>query len=109
MKKKTGQYIIASILLLLSFNSFSQQSTPAWVSDKGYWVIESNRHQHLQYIVRFYNNDNIMTGTIEINGTKLNVKKTQVKMELKFMLEASLAAYAASITDKSSTDLAKKP
>ncbi|MEO5681382.1 MAG: hypothetical protein ABIQ88_02010 [Chitinophagaceae bacterium] len=98
MKKKITQYMLISFFILASFNSFSQEAshrTPAWVSDKGYWVVEGNIHQPLQCSVRFYNNDHVLTGKTAINGTRLNVRKRKVKMRLKAMLETSLLLWAS--------------
>jgi hypothetical protein len=113
MKKKIGKYVAAGLLLFISISSFSQdneRSTPAWVSDQGYWVVESNLHQPLQHTVRFYNNEHIIIATKDISGTKLNVKKRKVKMQLKSMLESSLLAWAAKEKAAAgNADLAKKP
>ena len=64
MKKTIATYAATAVLLLMSFSSFSQENisdetpavpaheTPAWVSDKGYWVVETNIHQPLQYTIK---------------------------------------------------------
>ena len=112
MKKKIGKYAAAVILIFVSFCSFGQNndhSTPAWVSDQGYWVVESNIHQPLQHTVRFYNNEHILIGTKDIAGTKMNMKRKKVKMQLKSMLESSLLVWAGKNTAAGNEALAKKP
>jgi hypothetical protein len=112
MKKKIGIYAAAVILMLVSFSSFSQNndhSIPSWVSDKGYWVVETNIHQPLQHTVRFYNNEHILVGTKDIAGTKMNMKRKKVKMQLKSMLESSLLVWAGKNPAAGNPDLAKKP
>ena len=112
MKKKIGKYAAAVIFILASFNAFSQSEPhriPAWVSDKGYWVVENNLHQPLQQTIRFYNNENIMIGTKDISGRKLNLKKRKTKMQLKSMLESSLLEWARTKTPAGNADLANQP
>lgn len=101
MKQKTKTWIAAMILSFISFSSFAQEETvtttttraPRWVSDKGYWVVESNIHSPLNHIVWFYNNDNILIYKEAVAGIKLNVAKRKVKMKLKKALETSVTAW----------------
>jgi hypothetical protein len=92
---KTGVFALA--LILISFRSFSQEQekavTPKWVSDKGYWVVESNIHSPLENTVRFYNNDNVQIYKETISGTRINFKKAKVKMKLKQALESAILAW----------------
>jgi len=112
MKKITARYLATAILIFASFCSFSQDNdhgTPAWVSDKGYWVVETNIHQPLQYTIRFYNNEHTIIGIKDVSGKKMNIKRRRVKMQLKSMLESSLTAWAVQHPAAGNTDLAKKP
>ncbi|MEO5594919.1 MAG: hypothetical protein ABIR15_03185 [Chitinophagaceae bacterium] len=112
MKKNIITYLATAILVFASFSSYSQdhdRSAPAWVSDKGYWVVETNIHQPLQYTIRFYNNENTIIGTKDISGKKMNMKRRRVKMQLKSMLEFSLAEWAVQNPATGNTGLAQKP
>lgn len=90
---------IKPALFVLAFSfvsviSFSQkQSSPRWLSEKGYWVIEGNINQPLDHIVRFYTNDNVMIYKETVTGIKLNAQKRKVRMKLKKVLDASLVAW----------------
>jgi len=109
--KKTIAVCIAVLLVLVSFHSFSQQGyhkIPAWVSEKGYWVVERNIHTPRQCIIRFYNNDNVLVGTKEITGTKLKLNRKKTKIQLKSMLEAGLLQWARR-QEAAAEDLVKKP
>lgn len=75
------------------FAQDSQPSTPAWVSDKGWWVVESNIHTPRQCIVYFYNNDGILVYKENIEGLRLNPAKRMIKKELKQVLETSVLAW----------------
>ncbi len=66
---------------------------PDWVSDKGYWVVESNIHSPLDHIITFYNNENELLYKETITGVKLNPEKRKVKMKLKKVLESAVLAW----------------
>jgi len=111
MKKTIAVCSIAGLLVLASLHSFSQQGyykIPAWVSEKGYWVAEKNLHTPRQCIIRFYNNNNTLVGTKEINGIKLRLKRKKTKLQLKSMLEAELLQWAGR-QNSAAEDLVKKP
>ncbi len=112
MKKKISQLAAAGIFMLLSFAAYSQQpdpSVPAWVSDKGYWVVEGNIYHPLQHTIRFYNNHHIMIASRQVTSKRLNVKRKKVKMQLKSMLESSLQEWAARQAGTGPADVAGKP
>jgi hypothetical protein len=98
MKQKTKAWAAAVVLGFFSLSSFAQErvvTTPAprWVSDKGYWVVESNTHSPLNHTVWFYNNDNVLIYKEAVAGIKLNTAKRKVKMKLKKVLEVSVTAW----------------
>ena len=99
-------FFAISFTLLLSFFSvavFAQSEeeatettvnpTPKWVSEKGYWVVESNIHTPKVSIIYFYNNDNVLLYKENVNGMVINLKKRRVKMGLKKVLEQSVLAF----------------
>ncbi|MBN8862374.1 MAG: hypothetical protein J0H92_03340 [Sphingobacteriales bacterium] len=97
MKKEIKQMIFASGFSLIAVMGWTQDetpSTPKWVSDKGYWVVESNINQPQQYTIRFYNNQHELIGRKDLSGIKLNVRKRKTKMMLRESLESSLEAWA---------------
>jgi len=98
--KKT--VIIALALCLFGFAGIAQPdyeeetrviTTPKWVSEKGYWIIESNIKTPETSIVYFYTNDNTLVYKEKIEGVVLNVKKQKVKMRLKKLLEQMIYTY----------------
>ena len=100
MKKQINTYMIAGALMLLSFSSIGQQQRKSsLISTDGYWVVEGNLHTPLQHTIRFYNNDNVLIGTKELGGVKLNTKKRKVKIMLKQGLESSLLAWGQKKTE----------
>ena len=86
---------IAAVVAMcfISLTSFSQSQAPRWVSDKGYWVIESTITSPLEHVVRFYNNDDILLYKESLSGVRLDPKKRKVKMKLKKVLESSITAW----------------
>ena len=89
--------IVISVGLFAQLTSIkhkkSQPDLPAWVSDKGYWVVESNIHQRDSHTVFFYSNDNVLMYKEKLEGIKLNVEKRRIKMKLKRALETSAIAW----------------
>ena len=102
MAHKSRRWIVIAILSLASMGSFAQLTKykdnekpklPRWVSDKGYWVIESNINYPKDHIIRFYNTNNTLVYKETLAGVKLNPEKTKVKMKLKRILESSVVAW----------------
>ena len=67
--------------------------TPKWVSEKGYWVIESNKNNPSASVLYFYNNDNMLVYKEKVEGIVFNLKKRNTKMQLKKVLDQSVVAY----------------
>ena len=102
MTNRSKRWIVIAILCLASMGSFAQLTIfkdegkpkfPRWVSDKGYWVIESNINYPKDHIIRFYNTENTLVYKETLTGVKLNPKKAKVKMKLKKILESSVVAW----------------
>jgi hypothetical protein len=70
-----------------------QHKVPAYVSDRGYWIVESNIYTPRQCTIRFYNNDHVMVYTEKVEGVQLKLKRKKVKMHLKQVLETTLVAW----------------
>ena len=82
-----------SLLTLASFAQEPQKGIPRWLSDKGYWVVESNIHIPLEHTIWFYNNENVLIYKETVSGIRLNPDKRKVKMKLKKVLESSVMAW----------------
>jgi hypothetical protein len=92
----------ATILIFLSTSlvSFAQdeeqtqpQRNPRWISDKGYWVIESNVKTPYHSVIHFYNNENVLVYREKVDGMKINLNRNRTKMRLKKILEQSIVAW----------------
>lgn len=89
-------WVAATVFCFLSTIAISQDEkpeTPRWVSDKGYWVVESNINDPMKHVIRFYFNDNTLIYTEELNGVKFNPGKKRVRIKLKKVLESSVLAW----------------
>jgi hypothetical protein len=95
MKQKLIHGIAITVLSFLSCYACSQEQTPTpdWVSDKGYWVIETNKHTPLDHILWFYNNENTLVYKETLHGVRLNPDKRRVKMKLKKAVEAVIIVW----------------
>ena len=92
-----------SFMVLLSFISVAVSAqteeeitpvpTPKWVSDNGYWIVETNINTPKNNTIYFYNNDHVLIYKEKLDGVVLKVKKRSVKMNLKKVLDQSITAY----------------
>ena len=94
MKKQ----LLVTLLLGLGIQAaiFAQdkpRNAPEWVSEKGWWVVESNIHAPKQHIVYFYNNDGVLVYKEKIDGLRINPSKKITKMQLKQVLETTVLAW----------------
>jgi len=97
--------IISSTFLMLFFTgisivAFSQDQdqvyapvTPKWISEKGFWQIETNKSTPENSIIYFFNNDGTLVYKERIEGQVINIKKRKVLMTLKKVLEESVVAW----------------
>jgi hypothetical protein len=93
---KTKWIITAIIGLLMQTAVFGQNKpivSPEWVSEKGWWMVESNIHSPKQHIVYFYNNDGVLVYKEKIEGMRLNPEKRSIKMRLKKALETAIVTW----------------
>ena len=93
MMKKGLAIAIICLLTVATSSQHKPASTAPWVSELGYWVLESNLNAPGHHIVRFYNNENMLVYTETLDGVKLNPDKRKVKMKLKKALETSLLSW----------------
>lgn len=94
MKKNVSFFFIISMMINAAVVAQdNQRASPPWVSEKGWWVVESNIHAPKQHIVYFYNNDRVLVYKEKIEGFRLNPAKRNTKMLLKRVLESSVLAW----------------
>ena len=100
MKKHLQLSVLTLLLTAASFAALAQDApspakhkTPRWVSDKGYWVVESNINDRDHSCVYFYNNNNTLIHKETIAGVRLSPDKTRTKMKLKKALEKVVDAW----------------
>lgn len=101
MKKHFLNLMVAIVLTIVSIQAFAQDgeqieqklTTPKWVSEKGYWVIENNMKTPKNNIVYFYTNDNELVYKEKVEGIKINTNRKKVLMHLKDVLEQSVTAW----------------
>jgi hypothetical protein len=85
--------VIFTALPVLCFSQEPQAKKPAWVPEKGYWVVESNIHTPKNSILYFYNLDNVLVYKEEVKGMKIKLTKKKVRLNLKKVLDQSVAAW----------------
>ncbi len=94
MVKRFLQVLLGISAFFFSFTTKAQTpstKTCDWISDKGYWVVESNRQTTKEATVYFYNNDNILVYKEKIRDQKLKLNKKKTLYRLKAALEEAIA------------------
>lgn len=89
--------IIAFVLMTSNTNAqgwaVQKNRQPRWISDKGFWQVQSHIRSPRKNTVYFFNNDKVLIYKENVNGVKLNLSKMSVKMRLKKALEAAILAW----------------
>ena len=83
-----AKLIILTGLLIINCSlsaqrGYNKAKTPRWVSDKGFWQIETNIKTPAKNIVYFYNNNNVLIYKENVDGVVFDLEKRRVKMRLK--------------------------
>lgn len=94
--KTHRNFLLVIAFFMTAIASTAQErkhKTPEWLSDKGSWMVESNVHTPRHHIIHFYNKDGIEVYKEEINGVRLNLKRSKTKMHLKQVLESSVLVW----------------
>jgi len=80
--------------LLFQASTFAQsKGNPEGVSEKGWWVIESNIHTPKKNIVYFYNNDGVLVYKEKLGGIRINPSRKTTRMQLKQVLESAVVTW----------------
>ena len=91
--KKTILIISAGLIFWLSALPAKAQEevrpVPSWVSERGYWVVESNAQCSVVY---FYNNDNHLVYKEQLN-TVVDAGRRRTKLRLTKMLEQAVTVW----------------
>lgn len=97
MKQQIKLLIIAAIsclgVLVVYAQDTHSQKIPRWVSDKGYWVVESNISTPYDQTIHFYTTDDVLVYKETVSGKKLNLNRGSVKMKLKKILESAVISW----------------
>lgn len=95
MKKQVKTWMAATVFIFFSACVVSQKesSVSRRISDRGYWVEESNIHHPKNHIFRFYTNEHVLVYTEKLEGIKLNIEKRKVQEKLKEVLDTVLTAW----------------
>jgi hypothetical protein len=98
MKKNLFAAVISLFISVCIFAQTEEEqnnhyAAPKWVSEKGYWVIETSKQTPQNSIVYFYTNEHVLVYKEKVEGVVLNLNKRKIKMSLKKVLEQSVYAY----------------
>lgn len=92
--KKIKQFVLLAAFVTITSLAFAQNEhsakkdkTPAWVAQKGFWVIETNVKTPKTSVVHFYTNENQLVYSEKVEGRKLKVKRKKTLVQLKNALD----------------------
>ncbi|MBC7826513.1 MAG: hypothetical protein H7122_02115 [Chitinophagaceae bacterium] len=89
--------LVTAVYMIVASGLYAQKNIrtkdPRWISDKGFWQIESNINTPDKNIVYFYNKENTLIYKEHLDGVVLNLAKKRVKMRLKKALETAIHAW----------------
>jgi hypothetical protein len=66
---------------------------PNWVSDKGFWQVETNIHSPWNSTICFFNNDGVQVYKEKIQGMPLDLQKKKTLRRLKKILDQAVTAW----------------
>jgi hypothetical protein len=96
MKKMLKEIMAIIAMVVIAGTADAQNNagskTPEWVSEKGYWVVQSNRNNPLEHTVFFYDKENNLVSVQAFKGEKLDPTKKKTKNKLRKALEAALSS-----------------
>ena len=78
---------IAHIVTAQNVVTYGDQRPAKWVSEKGFWNIETNIKTPKTSIVRFYDNNQQLVYTEKVEGVVLNIKRKKTLLHLKTILD----------------------
>lgn len=94
MKKQSFVTLLIGFMIQVTLLAQDKKPVPpAWASDKGWWMIESNIHSPKKSIVYFYNNDGTLVYKEKVEGMRVNAAKKKTRIHLKQVLETSVLAW----------------
>lgn len=101
--------ILFAVVFLSAPDTYAQfrireAKTPKWISEKGFWQIQSNVQTPAKNIIYFYNNDKLLIYKESLNGVILDLKKRRIKMRLKRILETAVVAWEKSHLSETGID-----
>lgn len=86
--------LIFGLLLQATAIAQDKHRAPAdYISEKGWWVIESNIHTPKSSIVYFYNNEGVLVYKEKIQGLRIHPSRRSTRLQLKKALEAAVVAW----------------
>jgi hypothetical protein len=109
MKQQLIALCIPLILVIHPLKSSAQEGAaaeprqaPGWVSDKGYWQVETNIRTPWNSMISFFNNDGILVYKENVQGMALNLQRKSILRRLKKILDRSVTAWESGHPGKES-------
>jgi hypothetical protein len=87
--------VLLFLVALCTSATIKAQSPPVpkWMSEKGFWVIQSNLKSPKNSTIYFYNNDQELVYKEEVNGKRINTDKLKTRKHLESVLVESITTW----------------
>jgi hypothetical protein len=89
------KHVLTVLFVLLAAAAYCQKigKKTSWVSEKGFWMVESNVKTPRSSTIYFFNNDKVLVYKEKVEGMRVKINRQRVRMSLKKILEASVVAW----------------
>ena len=85
-------FFVLACLYTLQVKAQSSK-VPAWMCEKGFWVIQSNVHTPKIAIIYFYTNQRELVYKEEVKGKRINSERIRTRKHLEAVLNGAIIAW----------------
>lgn len=89
------KHVLTILFVFIVAGAYSQKNGKKtnWVSEKGFWMVESNVKTPRSSTIYFFNNDKVLVYKEKVEGVRVKINRPRVRMSLKKILEVSVVAW----------------
>ena len=85
-------FFVLACLYTLQVKAQSSK-VPAWMCEKGFWVIQSNGRTPKNAIIYFYTNQHALVYKEELKGKRINPERIRTQKHLEAVLNKAIIAW----------------
>ena len=93
MKAPLILFFFITLICNSTIKAQSDSAVPKWMSEKGYWVIQSNLKTPKNATIYFYTTKHELVYKEFISGKKINIEKIKTRKHLEEVLNQAVIAW----------------